>query len=400
MTFFLLASAFLLLWILLVPAYPLWLRSWKPIERGDENRVREVWPEVDVIVAVRNEIGYIVEKIQNLRELRYPADKMRFWIVDGASTDQTVSLATETIGQDRRFHLLKLGKGNKITQVNAALKHCRGDWVLITDADARLGPDTLEKMIQVGLSDPKIAAMGSPVRPGVSHPLDRHHWVIADRLRMEEGWRGFSSIVTGPCYLFRRDLLESYPEDVFADDVHVAFSSFVKGRRVRYVPCDVQELRCATELWVFLRHKHRKAHNYLIEVFRFLPKMRQMPAMARRIFVRRAAQMTAGPLLLAGAFVSLLWGLLSTPIPAPSLTFGVIVGCLLLSAVWLGRRHFLDMAFGSTMMLVLFVAVLTYPVARRRKSTPHWRVPENGLNHSSMTMEAEKKVASGSGRAD
>lgn len=289
--------------LLVGPGYALRLRALP--RRDDRAADPGTWPAVDVVVPTHEEASRIAEKVGNLRALRYPG-ALRFWIADGASADGTRAIAETAAAGDRRFAVLALPVAGKTAQLNRALALCTAKWIAVTDADARLAPDTLARLVQEGEADPAVGAVGTAVRPSGAHASERLHWRIADRLRLAESRRGAASIVTGPCYLFRREGGETFPPDAVADDVHAAFRAAASGRRVAFVAADVEELRNPVSLAELARHKYRKGRAYLREVIRFLPRTRGMTPAARAVFRWRAAQLLLGPPIAALLAVSVL----------------------------------------------------------------------------------------------
>ena len=257
------------------------------------------WPSVDVVVPVHEEAAHIAEKIANLKELDYPAERLAFWIVDGSSVDGTAALAASAFREDPRFAILTCARADKTEQLNAALRRCRAPWVLFTDADARFVPGTLKDLVREAGRGVPAGAVGSVVVPVRSHPWEALHWRIADRIRLAEASACTASIVTGPCYLMRRDLLAQFPSDVVADDVHVALRSSAAGLRTGFVDAGVIELRCPVSIVELVRHKYRKGHAYVAEIFRFLPRAARIPDPFRAIFLRRAAGVLLAPLVAA-----------------------------------------------------------------------------------------------------
>ena len=53
------------------------------------------WPNVDVVVAARDEEAVVVRLMERLGALRYPADQLATWIVDDGSEDKTPDLLDE-----------------------------------------------------------------------------------------------------------------------------------------------------------------------------------------------------------------------------------------------------------------------------------------------------------------
>ncbi len=67
-------------------------------------------PMVDVIVAVHNEAQMIAGKLRELETIDYPANRVRFIIVDGGSSDGTMAAITAHCGCG--FPIAPLARGH------------------------------------------------------------------------------------------------------------------------------------------------------------------------------------------------------------------------------------------------------------------------------------------------
>src|SRR5437667_2769162 len=290
---------------LLLAGYLAWLRGGQHAGGLEPPSAPARWPMVEVLVAVHDEREWIEDKLQNLSELEYPAGLLKIRIIDGASSDGTFEAAASWCRNDSGFEVVRLDVANKTAQLNSALAGSTARWLLVTDADARLRPDTLIGLVAAGEADDDIAVVGAPVQSARGHALEQLHWRIVNRLRQQESRRGCASIVTAPCYLFRRALLPKFAKDVVADDVHVALAAAAAGQRVAVVTALVTELRSPVALADVFRHKVRKADAYLREVVRFWPRIGTMRADARSVFLWRAGQLVLAPFLTGATLVGL-----------------------------------------------------------------------------------------------
>jgi cellulose synthase/poly-beta-1,6-N-acetylglucosamine synthase-like glycosyltransferase len=328
------------------------------------------WPLVDVVVPVHDEALQIAGKIENLRQLDYPAERIMFWIVDGASADATRRITGAVIGGDPRFVLLEADVADKTAQLNIALPRCEGDWILVTDADARLASDTLKRLLREGMSNPRTGAVGASVIPLRSHPWERLYWQIADRIRLREAARGSASIVTGPCYLMRRGLVKRFPASVVAEDVHVAFCAAASGLRTGFIDGGVVELRAPLSIAEMLRHKFRKAHAYVREILRFLPRAFRMPAPFRTTFLWRATQMLLFPFAGAASLGLLIAIAARLGRLSPLLLAGAAGAAAAVSTLILRRRPAARalIALATLLTVVLLAAIVASPFIRQRAS--------------------------------
>lgn len=107
-------------------------------------------PAVDVVVAARDEQAVVTRLIEGLAALRYPADQLRFWVIDDGSTDRTSELLAELQQRHPQLQVLRRpadAGGGKSGALNLALQHLQGSWMLVLDADGELQVDTLERLI-------------------------------------------------------------------------------------------------------------------------------------------------------------------------------------------------------------------------------------------------------------
>jgi cellulose synthase/poly-beta-1,6-N-acetylglucosamine synthase-like glycosyltransferase len=343
--------------------YAVWLLT-SPAPRGDDAH-RSERPHVLVVVPVFDEAALIARKLENLAALTYPSRTIV--LVDGGSSDGTLEQIALWIDGRDDCALLATTLRDKTAQIGEALRaHRAAAWILVTDADALLAADAIEQLVAVA-ADPTFGVIGARVRPAAAHALEALHWRATDWLREREAARGSAGIVAAPCYLARRELLAELPPDTVADDVHVACRAMANGFRVGHGATLVLELRSPRTLAALLRHKYRKADAYLREIFRFLPRARQLPA----VFLWRAALLTVVPLLATLAAVALLFDATQRALAtdaAALLTIALAIA-LLFTARPL-RRAARFAALACLLTAVSAAALLSYPFSRQAASFP------------------------------
>ena len=129
-------------------------------------------PRVAVVIPAWNEGAVVGTSIDNLMALEYPADALRVYVVDDASTDDTpdVVLAKARQYPGQVFHLrrAKGGEGKAHTLNHGIAIILEDDWMealLIMDADVVYLPDSLRKMTR-HLADEKVGAVTAYIREG------------------------------------------------------------------------------------------------------------------------------------------------------------------------------------------------------------------------------------------
>lgn len=325
----------------------------------------DLMPAVLVIVPVLDEAACIDGKAADLSRLRYPATSCRVVFVDGGSRDGTIARLDQVVSRHPGWQLLRTGHRNKTAQLNAALALRRDDeWVLVTDADSLLAPDTLRDLMAHAQGQARAGVLGVPVTPASAHPLERLHWRTSNRLRRLEARLGSAAIVTASCYLVRPGILDRFPPDTVADDVHVACRAMAAGAVVAYVPAGVTELRAPRRLATLIRHKHRKADAYVREIARFLPLIGRMAPPARCVFLARAALLCLLPPLLLVAAAGALWVVAGLAIDASTAAAAAgAIGAALLTRP--GRAVVLLAALAGLLVVVATTAVAGRPFSRQ-----------------------------------
>ena len=140
---------------LLLTLYSL-LRVLRPVGRSRSDTTPpapfepEAAPAVDVVVAARDEEAVIVRLVERLTRLRWPAERLRLWVIDDGSEDRTPDLLADQARQRPQLRVLRRERnagGGKSGALNLVLEQLQGRWMLVLDADAELQPDTLERLI-------------------------------------------------------------------------------------------------------------------------------------------------------------------------------------------------------------------------------------------------------------
>ena len=119
--------------------------------------VEESLPTVSVIIPVRNNEETIEDLLESLMNLDYPKDKVEFIIVDGQSTDNTVSIASKYPVKI----LEEPGLGPNYAR-SIGVEASTGEILAFTDGDC-IVPKHWIKVIVENLSNPEVGCVGGSV---------------------------------------------------------------------------------------------------------------------------------------------------------------------------------------------------------------------------------------------
>ena len=291
-------------------------------------------PFMSVVVPCYNEENRIIDKLNDLKGLDYPADLMEVIFVDGGSSDRTVQLLKERSSGNFKFRMeTSLHKG-KINQINHILPQLKGEIIVITDVDGFLSKGAL-KWIAAEFENCRDAyVVGAFCYPGKALDIEHYYWFVQNIGRLLETRAHTSSMVIAQCYAFRKGLLNAFPEDVAADDVYIALLANTLGWEVIYSRYAIaSETRAPQDYAEFFLHKLRKSHNVLREFIRFSRRILDMDNYFKICFMTRFAQQLILP------WICILWLLMSGILVAFMRFEIVILSILFLAALFILARQ-------------------------------------------------------------
>jgi cellulose synthase/poly-beta-1,6-N-acetylglucosamine synthase-like glycosyltransferase len=209
-------------------------------------------PRVAVLVPAWNEAAVIGRTIDTLLRLDYPADRLRVYVVDDASTDATPDLVRAKADEHpgRVFHLRReQGGEGKAHTLNHGLRSIRAEgWheaVLIIDADVIFTARSLRHMVR-HLGDPRVGAVTAYIKEG-SRPANYLNRFIANEYvnaqagaRRAQNLLGAHACLAGGAQLIRRESLEAIGGTIdtssLAEDTVTTLSLQLRGWRVVFEP--------------------------------------------------------------------------------------------------------------------------------------------------------------------
>jgi cellulose synthase/poly-beta-1,6-N-acetylglucosamine synthase-like glycosyltransferase len=234
----------------------------------------ESWPEIAIIVPTLNEEGLILDKLDNLLSVDYPGSRLEIVVVDGGSDDLTVARIQAEIDKGRKVRLVRLeGVRRKVDQVNHALEHLSRDILVFTDADARLDPGCVRRLVGLLSADPQLAIAGATVVPESTLIEERIHWKLVNFLWWLEGEVFSSAGFSGVCYALRKKGAVMIDPGALTEDIFLALAVRARGWRVRMCPsARATELRSPGTARALFQYRRRRGSGYLSELIRAKPQ--------------------------------------------------------------------------------------------------------------------------------
>jgi cellulose synthase/poly-beta-1,6-N-acetylglucosamine synthase-like glycosyltransferase len=195
-------------------------------------------PAITLFIPAYNEVEFIDRKMQNIRALDYPPDKLKvIWITDG-STDESREYLVR-YDDISVFH--EAERRGKIHAMNRGILHTTTPYVIFTDANTMMNPRALKEMIQF-FSDARVGCVAGEKRISEAH-LDKAvgageglYWKYESMIKKLESETGSAVGAVGELFAIRRELFEPVSEDTLLDDFTISLQIASKGYQVKYAP--------------------------------------------------------------------------------------------------------------------------------------------------------------------
>ena len=201
-------------------------------------------PKVSILVPTYNEVAVIRFKLENLNKLEYPDELTQVIIVDSNSNDRTIDVVNDFIRQHPNGNtqvLVERERRGKSAALNLALKHCKGDVVIVSDADCFWPPDILHKALPF-LADPNVGAISGPkilLNPQQSWVTKTEDAYLKSMNLLKLGESKLSStlLFEGGFSAYKKEVLESFdPYNTGSDDCGTIIRVTKNGSRALFVP--------------------------------------------------------------------------------------------------------------------------------------------------------------------
>lgn len=190
------------------------------------------FPSVTVVVAAYREEAVIARRVQNLRALDYPRERLEVIVACDGSPDATAGRACEA-GADR---VLELSHRGKVRTQDAGVRAARGDVVAFSDANALWAPDALGELV-APFADPSVGYVCGQVAFVSEGGTNQEgaYWRYEMWLRALESRLASVTAGNGAIYATRR---AAYIEvdAIMGHDLSFPFNMVKRGRRAVFAP--------------------------------------------------------------------------------------------------------------------------------------------------------------------
>lgn len=210
---------------------------------------RPILPTVSIIIAARNEEANLPSKLENLRLLDYPQDRLQIVIASDGSIDRTASILLMYASSITPV-LLDQSNG-KACALNEAVQHATGEILVFQDVRQLVHPDAVSKLVACFADSEVGAASGELLLDADSSVPSSDalgiYWKIEKIVRKLESASGSVIGVTGAIHAMRHELYTDIPSETILDDVFLPMHVARMGKRVVFQPSAIARDRLFAE---------------------------------------------------------------------------------------------------------------------------------------------------------
>ncbi len=225
-------------------------------------RVADYAPPVTVLIPAYCEEETILDTVAAVLASDYP--DLRVVVIDDGSTDNTCVRLLETYGHRPRVLITRQANHGKYAALNHAYTHVDTDIVVAIDADTRIEPDAIRKIVR-HFRDPAIGAVAGNVKVGNRDRLLARMQAL-EYLTSQNVDRRASEVINGMLVVpgalgaWRRKAVEDagyYSSETSAEDADLTVSVIRAGYKVVYEEDAIARTRAPTSLDRFLHQRLR-----------------------------------------------------------------------------------------------------------------------------------------------
>jgi cellulose synthase/poly-beta-1,6-N-acetylglucosamine synthase-like glycosyltransferase len=221
------------------------LRSdWRQVSRSGTRRIatQADLPHVAVLVAAFNEEQHIAERITNLLNQDYPADRLHIYIGSDASSDRTAEIV-RGLAHPRLTFVDFTARRGKASVINDLAAMATQEILAFTDANTMFLPDAVQKLVrhfgrtEVACVCGELRLVKADADPSKANDNQDHiYWRYERLLKFFESRIGGLLGANGGVYALRRELYRAIPADTIVDDFWISMQVVEDGQRCVYDP--------------------------------------------------------------------------------------------------------------------------------------------------------------------
>lgn len=204
-------------------------------------KVYDYEPIVSYMIVAHNEEKVIEEKLNNALQLDYSKEKLQIVVASDFSTDRTNQLVKQFAVQHQEYEIILCETQNHYGKTNAqneARKLCKGEIIIMTDANAMLQNNAIKELV-ASFSENDIAYVCGQLvytnLDNITGQSESTYWNIDLRMRDIESRMQTITAGNGSIYAVRNEDYIDIPV-ISCHDATMPYLYALQGKKAKYNP--------------------------------------------------------------------------------------------------------------------------------------------------------------------
>ena len=227
----------LLLYIVLKVKHMLGFRNLEPVLPLNE----DLLPPVTLMICAYNEEDVIPEKMENIRQLDYPREKLCvMWVTDGSNDHSNELLAA----YDEVKLVFSPERRGKAAAMQHGLQENQADYVVFTDANTMLNPGCIKEIVRLFMN-PEVGCVSGEKRVAarqtaatadgqIASEGEGIYWKYESALKRWDSQLYSAMGAAGELFAVRMSVYEAAPSNALLDDFMISMLILQKGYKIAY----------------------------------------------------------------------------------------------------------------------------------------------------------------------
>jgi len=261
----------------------------------------EHWPFVSIFLPAYNEGDQIEGALEAFSVMDYP--RFEVIVIDDGSKDDTFDKAKKFEGNYvwGSIRVIKKPNGGKWSALNLAYQISTGEIILTADADGRVDPDAVKRMVARLLGGHNVVAVS-----GYTRVMNRTNLLTncqtlefvmwSGALRIPQSLTGTVLCLPGPLSMFKREALVEvhrrfgtlkeaelkpgeydgpFEGSTFAEDFDVTIALLQLGGRIEYDPLAGCDTDAPEDVFTLINQRYRWARGSAQVIVKYFRRMRE-----------------------------------------------------------------------------------------------------------------------------
>jgi cellulose synthase/poly-beta-1,6-N-acetylglucosamine synthase-like glycosyltransferase len=330
-------------------------KSWKiKFDRNFE-------PEISILIPAHNEKHTIESKLENIKDVSYPKEKIEIIVANDASNDDTVGHVTSFAQRNPELDVKIVNqnpRAGKSRTLNKALSACTKPIVIVSDADTLWPSDILQNAIPY-LSDLKIGAVtgwgiNKKVKESWIVKAENTYLHIINLIRLGESKIHSTIRFEGGFCAYKRSAFTYFDYETGSDDSGTALEIVQRGYRTILIPEAFFYTSFPTKFIGKFKVKLRRANQLIglwVKCLKLLLKGRLL--LPKRIAVAEITLFILNPLIFLTLVITGVLAIVNLILPV-----GLIILFIIMLSLLFARQIFLEVVIDQFILLFALVSFL------------------------------------------